>query len=295
MHMARFSTPSRTLFAAPFWIAQHRGYFAEEGIAPSLEIVGDTRLLKERLRAGEYQLSIDTPDGVILDALSGGPLRIVAGNACRPPLFVICRPHIETLSQLRGATFGVLSREEGSSRLIPRVLAAAGLTIGDVEIRKVGGAPARKLLLMEGRIDVGLQPMPLSCEAEAAGLNNLGWTGKLEPYWQFTTINTNIDWARSEPAIVTGALRALRRAMSAITSYAEAAAIVAPHLSCEIRHAETALRETVRLGILDPELQISTAGMAKVFDNLKLDGRLSPHQTPELSAVSELDFLRASR
>jgi NitT/TauT family transport system substrate-binding protein len=276
MHLVRFSTPSRTLFAAPFWIAQALGYFAEEGLEASLDIIGDNRLLKHRLRVGEHQFSIDTPDGVILDALSGGPLRIVAGNACRPPLFVISRPHITMLSQLRGATIGVMSREEGSSKLIPKILAAAGLSIGDVEIREVGGAPARQLLLTQGSIDVGLQPMPLSCEAEDASLNNLGWTGELEPYWQFTTINANIEWAQNEPAVVAGVIRSLRRAMSAMTSFQQSAAIVAPHLSCEVGHAETALQETVRLGILDPELNISTSGMGKVLANLRLDESLPP-------------------
>ncbi len=295
MHEISISTPSRTLFAVPFWIAAHEGYFADEGIDATLEIVGDSSAIKDRLRAGVDQFSIDPPDGIILDALSGGPLRIIAGNACRPPLFIVSRPHITALAQLRGATIGVLSLNEGSSKLIPKIAAAAGLSMADVKVIEVGGAPTRKQLLLDGKIDVGLQPMPLNFEAAAAGLNNLGWTGQFEPYWQFTTINTNIEWARREPAVVTGVLRALGRGMTAMTSYAKAAQIVEPELLCGIEHAEKALRECVRLGILDRQLLVSELGLSKVFANMQADETIDSGRHFEMTGFSDFRFLHAAQ
>lgn len=273
MKSISISTPSRTLFAVPYWIAAKNGYFADEGLSPSLQIIGDITMLKARLRAGEDHLSIDTPDGIILDAMSGGPLRIVAGNACRPPLFIIAQPHILTLQQLRGATFGVLSLKEGSSKLISKIAQAAGLSVSDFNIVEIGGAPARKQLLLEGKIDVGLQPMPLNFEAEAAGLNSLGWTGTFEPDWQFTTINTNIEWASANPSLAIGALRALKRALHFMqASSTDAALLVADELRTEPAFAERAIVEALRLGILDLQLKCSNAGLAKIVDNLRSDG-----------------------
>lgn len=291
-HIA-FSTPSRTLFAIPYWIAEQQGYFAEEGLSVSLDIVGDTAVLKERLRKRQNHISIDSPDTVILDAMSGGPLRMIAGNACRPPLFIIARPHIAQLRQLRGATFGVLSLKEGSSKFIPRIAEAAGLSTSDVTVIEVGGAPARKQLLLDGVIDAGLQPMPLSFEAEAAGLNNLGWTGQFEPYWQFTTINTNIQWARANPEVVTGALRALARAMASMRTDLESASLIAAReLQSAPHFAERAILETLELGILDPHLECSEQGLSRIIDNLKADGLLHGDDSAVLAGSAEFSFLR---
>ena len=63
---------------------------------------------------------------------------------------------------------------------------AEGLAAADLKISAVGGAPARQVMLKEGKIDAGMQPLPLNLEAEALGFTNLGWAGKYEPEWQFT-------------------------------------------------------------------------------------------------------------
>jgi ABC-type nitrate/sulfonate/bicarbonate transport system substrate-binding protein len=292
MYRVRISTPSRTIFAAPYWIAQHLGYFSDEGIEASLEIVGDSKAIKDQLRAGRHDLSIDTPGSVILDALSGGPLRVIAGNARRPPLFVIASSHIRSLAQLRGAKFGVLSLDEGSAKLIPTIADVAGLTMQDFQIFEVGGAPARAQLLLSGEIDVGLQPMPLSFAAEDAGLSNLGWTGDWEPDWQFTTINASIEWTRRESDAAIASLRAMRRAMAAMESGADVASIVAPELSCTVEHASKSLRATVRLGILDSQLELSTPGLAKVLANLEADGRLPNGRLADFESFVDPTFLR---
>ena len=34
------ATPSRVIFAIPFWVAEHKGYFKDENIEATLEVVG---------------------------------------------------------------------------------------------------------------------------------------------------------------------------------------------------------------------------------------------------------------
>lgn len=271
-----FATPSRTLFSLPYWIAEHRGFFREEGLAPHLEIIGSGDLIKARLRSGETLLSIDPAAGVITDVHAGGPIRILAGNARRPPLFVIAQPEIQTLADLRGKTFGVLSLKEGSSKFIPKIAAAGGLTPQDYRVIEIGGAPTRVKLLAERKIDVGLQPMPLNYEAEAAGYTNLGWTGDYEPDYQFTTINANIEWAKAEPAQAVALLRALLRGQAFADEHPDiAASIVAAELNTEERYALAALEDNARLGILDRELNWSESALLKVFEDVKADGLIA--------------------
>ena len=188
-------TPSVVIFAIPYWIADRQGYFKDEDIAPTLDIEPNGKRITERLLSGATQFSLVGPDAVLIDATKGGPLRILAGIVRKPPLFLIAKSSIKTFADLRGANIGALSLTEGSSKLLIKMAKAEGVAAADLKISAVGGAPARQAMLKDGKIDAGMQPLPLNLEAEALGFNNLGWAGKYEPDWQFTTVNANGDWA----------------------------------------------------------------------------------------------------
>ena len=200
-------------------------------------------------------------------------MRVVAGIVRKPPLFLIAKPGIKTFADLKGANIGALSLTEGSSKLLIKMARAEGLTREDLKITAVGGAPARHVLLKDGKIDAGMQPMPLNYEAEALGFNNLGWAGKYEPDWQFTTVNTDGEWARRNPQVVTGFVRALLRGQQFIFANPdEAAKIAAQVLKTPEPLAARAITEAVRLGILDPQLNWSELGLAKMYENMQADG-----------------------
>lgn len=290
------ATPSRTLFALPYWIAAHRGFFSDEGLAPRLEFIASGEQINQGLRSGAIDLAIAPPDGVMLDALQGGPLRIVAGNACKPPLFVIAQPEIKTAADLRGKTFGVLSLREGSSKFIPLIAASGGLKPGDYEIKEAGGAPARVKLLTERKIDVGLQPMPLNYELEALGFSNLGWIGDFVPHYQFTSFNVNMDAAAREPALTTALLRAMRRGQHlALTHPEEASGIIARELGCDAGHALKALKDSARLAIFDPDLNWSAPALERIFRNLQDDGALPRGAPFEIGRTIVADYLDKAR
>jgi hypothetical protein len=67
-------------------------------------------------------------------------------------------------------------------------------------------------LLLEDKIDAGLQSIPWVYIGEDAGLNNLGAANDYVGEWQFTTYNVNSDWAKANPAKTEGFLRVLLRA-----------------------------------------------------------------------------------
>src|SRR5262245_20279417 len=163
------ATPARVIFVIPYWIAERNGYFQAEGIEPRLTIGGQTGPLTEQLRSGQIHFHIGGPDGVLIDATKGGPLRILAGVVRRPPLWLIAKPSIKSFADLRGANVGVLSLTEGSSKLLLKMARTEGLLTTDLKLTAVGGAPTRHKLLQDGKIDAGMQPLPLNYEAEAFG------------------------------------------------------------------------------------------------------------------------------
>ena len=181
---------------------------------------------------------------------------------------------------MRGANIGILSEKEGSTYVVQDIAKAIGLTPSDYRMTAVGGAPTRWRLLKEGKIDAGLQPFPLSYEAEAAGFNNLGSVIPFVPDWQFTTVNADQKWAEKNRDIVVRFLRALQRGRDFMnTNRAEVAKIAAEELRTSVELATRALGDTEKLAILDPQLGINERGMAKVFDTLQKSGDIAADRT----------------
>ena len=111
----RLATISRTVFLVPVWVADRKGYFADERIALAVEITNNGEKVTEHLRAGAADVSIDGPETVFIDVARGGPL------ASSPAIPASCRISSSRgrasrrSADLRGANFGVLSRHEGTS------------------------------------------------------------------------------------------------------------------------------------------------------------------------------------
>ncbi|WP_321794879.1 ABC transporter substrate-binding protein [Caballeronia sp. J97] len=287
---------SRTVFYAPLWIALNQGYLEEENIRAKIDVFDNAEKLNAALLSGQSQISISTPESVILNAYTGGPLRIIAGNAKRLPHFIIAKPEIKRLDQLKGANVGVLSIHEGTTYLVKEIVKSAGLHPDDVKISAVGGAPSRWKLLREGKIDMGLQPFPLSYEAEALGYSNLGAVSTYIPDWQFTSVNVDDRWARTHEQTVVAFLRALKRGQDYMDAHPDIAAdIAATELQTSKTLAARALSDTSRLSILDANLNISRPGLQRVFASLKDTTQLPDDASLDFDRILDLRFLRQSQ
>jgi ABC-type nitrate/sulfonate/bicarbonate transport system substrate-binding protein len=287
---------SRTLFSLPFWVAQHRGFMKDEGLETTSSILDNAEKINAALRAGTMQIAMGTPEAVIMDGYKGGTLRIIAGNTGKLPHFIIARPHIKALKDLRGANFGILSEKEGSTYVVQDIAKAIGLTPADYTMTAVGGAPTRWKLLQAGKIDVGLQPFPLSYIAEDAGFTNLGSVIPFVPDWQFTTINADITWASNNRDVVVRFLRAVQRGRDFMRSNPqETAEIAAKELQTTVALSARAMGDAEKLAILDPNLNVTEPGLRKVVATLQLAGDIAPGEKFDLARFTDLSFWKASR
>jgi ABC-type nitrate/sulfonate/bicarbonate transport system substrate-binding protein len=294
--VVKVANVSRTLFSLPLWVAQRRGFMTEEGLETTSTILNNAEKINAALRAGEMQIAMGTPEAVIIDAYKGGTLRLIAGNTRKLPHFIIARPHIRTLADLRGANFGILSEKEGSTYVVQDIAKAVGLTPSDYRMTVVGGAPTRWKLLQAGKIDVGLQPFPLSYIAEAAGYTNLGSVIKFVPEWQFTTINADLKWAAKNRGVVVRFLRGVQRGRDFMrTNPKETAEIAAAELKTTVALAARAMNDAEKLGILDPDLAFTEPGLRKVFATLQLAGDIAAAEKFEMARFADLSFREASR
>lgn len=289
----RVGNVSRTVFNLPLWIAQRKGFMEGEGLRVTSEILDSAERIGEGLRSGALQVGMGPPESTIVHAYNGGPIRIVGGNARRLPHFIIAQPHIDTLEKLRGAKIGVLSAHEGTTYIVQEIARQIGLGPGEYELAVVGGAPTRWKLLQNQQIDAGLQPFPLSYEAEDRGFSNLGAAADHVPDWQFSTINVDMGWAEEHRETVIAFLRGLRRGRAYMgANPGEAAEIAANELGTSVELARRALRDTLRLEILDPDLMVSGRGMEAVFATLQAAGIVPAEHSFDLSTMADLSFLQ---
>ncbi|MET0674836.1 MAG: ABC transporter substrate-binding protein [Bradyrhizobium sp.] len=208
-----FTAVSRNYFNLPIWVAKHRGFFADEGLDVAIELYEGVDEVTNRIRDGRAQLGYGITEHVVLDSETGGHLEIIGGNVNRLPFSFVAGKNIRTFEDLRGGTVGVSSIEAGSSSLVMKLLAARGLEYPrDYTMRAVGPILARWELLQSGGIDAGLQGAPLNYMALDQGFPSLCEPRQEVPDFQFTSLNVDGRWAKSNPGIMGPFMRAFVRA-----------------------------------------------------------------------------------
>jgi NitT/TauT family transport system substrate-binding protein len=293
----RVPVVSRTVFYLPAWTAEKQGFFKEAGLDVNIEVYDGSEKIFHDLRAGTHQIAIASIESVIAESYKGGTLRIVAGIAKRPPHFIIAQPEIRTLADLKGKTIGVVSMHEGTTFFVADIAKAGGFALNDVTVEAVGGSPTRARLLKERKIDMGLQPYPLSYEAEAQGFTNLGAMAKLVPDYQFVSVIVDEDWASKNRAVVAAFLKALRRGTEYMFAHSddESAELGAKELRTSPAFARRALEDTLSMDIMSRDLSLTDASLRRVFSIMQQAGVLAREVPFEPAKFVDESYLAESR
>lgn len=293
----RVPVVSRTVFYLPAWTAEKQGFFKEAGLDVNIEVYDGSEKIFHDLRAGTHQIAIASIESVIAESYKGGTLRIVAGIAKRPPHFIIAQPEIRTLADLKGKTIGVVSMHEGTTFFVADIAKAGGFALNDVTVEAVGGSPTRARLLKERKIDMGLQPYPLSYEAEAQGFTNLGAMAKLVPDYQFVSVIVDEDWASKNRAVVAAFLKALRRGTEYMFAHSddESAELGAKELRTSPAFARRALEDTLSMDIMSRDLSLTDASLRRVFSIMQQAGALAREVPFEPAKFVDESYLAESR
>ena len=292
----RVPVVSRTVFYLPAWTAEKQGFFKDEGLDVKIEVYDGSEKIFHDLRAGTHQIALASIESVIAEAYKGGTLRIVAGIAKRPPHFIIAQPEIKTLADLKGKTIGVVSMHEGTTFFVADIAKAGGFALGDVKVEAVGGSPTRARLLKERKIDMGLQPYPLSYEAEAQGFTNLGAMAKLVPDYQFVSVMVDENWASKNRRVLAGFLKALRRGTEYMFAHPdESAELGAKELRTSPAFARRALEDTLSMDIMARDLSLTDASLRRVFSIMQQAGVLGRDLPFEPAKFVDESYLAESR
>lgn len=287
----------RTFFPQPVFVAIQNGYFADEGLNANIRFIRSGEGQAAGLIKGDLHVVLSSPEGIIQNVQRGGPLRMIAANSGKLSHFIITQKKFARIEDLKGATVGILTMTEGSFFNWQEIAEKHGLKFPeDYKVLETAGAGARHHLLLDGKIDVGLQSIPWAYVAEDAGFNNLGAASDYVPDWQFTVYNANSNWAKANPAKMVGFLRAILRANDWIYRHrAEASEIVARELSIKPAYAERAWDHYTTTGTLTRDLSFNEAGLRKVFETQIKAGTLPKDATFDMSKYVETSYLKRAR
>ena len=139
----------------PFYIAQAKGFFEEEGVEIELTIMENTPLKMGALMAGRVDIVASTADEFPTYMREGKPLKyILAVDNSNGGDGVVSNRDIETVADLKGRT---VAFEEGSVSqfFINALLQRAGLGQGDVEMVNMTATDAG-LAFTAGRVDAAV-------------------------------------------------------------------------------------------------------------------------------------------
>ena len=268
---------SKTYFYVPVWAGLGQGIFEREGLNVTTSLLGNAPQAAP-LASGDLDVVIGTPEGVLQNAAAGGPLRIIAGNTGKLSHFVIAQSRFKRIEDLRGARIGILGLTEGTFFHVKTVLAAHGLHFPEnYRVIETGGAPPRHKALIEDKIDMGLQSVPLVYAEEDLGFSNLGEVSRYVPHWQFNTVNVSIDRALVKRDVIRRFLRAMRAATEwTHTHREEAADIAVREMDIERKYALRGWDYYIGNNVITRDLSISEPGMQALIETLASAGLLPP-------------------
>jgi NitT/TauT family transport system substrate-binding protein len=172
----RIGLPSRSMGYLPLFVALHRGFFKDENIDLDLPLMLPN-IAHNALLSGEIDYH-GLADSALRLAAKGAPIKTIFFGATLPNYFVIAKPQIKTVADLRGKYIGV-SRFGGTTDLAARIaLKKNGLDPHkDVVLIMIGLPATRNAALMAGSIDATIANPPDNALLKQKGYRELLFLG----------------------------------------------------------------------------------------------------------------------
>ena len=171
-------TPSRGLFEFPAVVAIRKGFYQEEGLTVD-RVQMQPLVAVKALMSGDVDYLLAWGSAVRA-AITGVPIKAVAGMASRPLHVLIARPGIKTPKDLKGKTIGVDSVAGTVDYLSRAALRHYGMEPDrDVKIIVTGESPTRLAALRAGSIDATPIDVAFAVKAEDEGFRRFLYLGDI--------------------------------------------------------------------------------------------------------------------
>ena len=204
--------PSRSMTELPNHIAAVKGFYREEGLDARL-IQARSNVLVAALASGSMDY-ITSVNSSLSGIMSGVPTKVIAIITKNNPDFLMAKPEIRSLKELKGKTLAVSAFGGSSHQRLLIILNKIGVDPKtDVTILSVGEAKLRLEQLRLGAIDATVLTAPHNFIAERSGFRTLGSSKDILPL-PAVGMATLEKRLRDKPDQVTKTLRAILKALA---------------------------------------------------------------------------------
>ncbi len=276
------------------FVAQDKGFFAEEGLDHQFVSMSDMREGMEQVTSGKVPIVTAMVDTPILEIEKGGNIRIFASVVRTGFGHVVSTPECKNFEQLRGKSVAVIDPQSGSTVMLREILRQKGLAEKDYGVKHVGGTPKRYEAMQQGEAAAAFLSPPYDFQAAAAGYNLLADYAEYFPSYPLT-MNVNCDFARNNPEVVLAYLRAMVKASHWIydgKNKEEAIAILEKNFQVSHAFAEKTYAYVIKdIQGITPGCRISVKELENVIALLVRAGLLPQEAAARATNYLDLTFL----
>jgi NitT/TauT family transport system substrate-binding protein len=204
----RIAYASRSNSATPQYLAHTKGFFKAEGLDAEL-IQMNPRLGATAVVNGDVTFA--TPFVSTFRAiLQGFPMKLVFVHLKKGPYFVMVRPEIKDVQQLKGKKLGVSTIRGADQLVAEEMLQAKGFNPGQIQAVAIGDGPVRMQALISGAVDAISVAQPHDLMLQRMGFRALA--GPPETGLPVAGMFAADRLLRENPAVARRTLKALLRA-----------------------------------------------------------------------------------
>ncbi len=169
-----FSIPSRSIAAIDLYIAKERGFFRGEGLDVDIVQIRGNVAIAAAL-SGQVQATNGV--GTVIRALERSelPMKILTVSLKRNLFWLVARPEITSIAQLKGKTLGTTTLGGSQHSAAMRLIRKGGVDEKDITVVVGGDVPAQLQSLVGRTIDAAaLSPPTVILARDKYNMNVLG-------------------------------------------------------------------------------------------------------------------------
>jgi ABC-type nitrate/sulfonate/bicarbonate transport system substrate-binding protein len=193
----------------PIWAAQDQKLYEKYGLQVEAVPLQTSAQVAPAMTSGDVQLALTTGTGELEFDLSGGDHVIVAGYSNDMRYFLMTKPDVQRVEDLRGKKIGI-TRHGGAIDIAAHIFSERhGMEYGrDVAIIEMGTAQNQVAGLVAGSVDAAIVALPTNLLAEREGFKVLEDTKQLGVKNPTNVIAVRRSYLQSNPDVVRDYLKA---------------------------------------------------------------------------------------
>ncbi len=268
-------------------VAQHRGFFKDEGLDADMVVMGAGPSLAT-ISNGDIDYTLLT-GSVIRAAIRGLPLRIVAGLMTSSAHVFLARPEIKSIKELQGKKIGLAGFGDATHVLARMILAKQGIDPDkDVQFLTLGSDSGRFAGLLQGLVDMVVTSPPWDFEGKRLGYNILARAYEHVNY-PLAGLGVNEKTLQQNRAQVKRVIKSLVRANRFMRdNREESAKVLMTWGKVKPEHAYASYDSTVK--VISADGGIPADGLNLLIDQAKKDAKIT-REIP-VSEVADFTILR---